>query len=78
MKITEAWGPGRTTVVASLVVGCMRIVLMPIDTCKTILQVDSLEGFRSMMRRVKAGKFGVLYQGAFALAASSALAHYPW
>ena len=37
---------------------------MPIDTCKTVLQVDSAEGFRNLMRRVKAGKIGLLYQGA--------------
>ena len=32
--------------------------------CKTVLQVDSAEGFQNLMRRVKAGKMGLLYQGA--------------
>lgn len=78
LEATETWGPGRTTVVAGFVVGIWRMLLMPIDTCKTVLQVDSVEGFRDLMRRVKAGKIGVLYQGAFANALSAFVAHYPW
>jgi len=76
--LTKKWGPGRSTIVASFVVGLWRMALMPIDTCKTVLQVDSSEGFRNLMRRVKAGRIGVLYQGAVANALSSFLSHYPW
>lgn len=78
LNFTEKWGPGRTTFVASLVVGFWRVLLMPIDTMKTVLQVDSAEGFRSLMRRVKVGKIGVLYEGAIAYAFSAILGHYPW
>jgi hypothetical protein len=63
LGFTKEWGPGRMTFVASIVVGAWRMLLMPIDTCKTVLQVDSVEGFRQLMRRVKAGKIGVLYTG---------------
>lgn len=63
LKLTQEWGPGRSTIIASIVVGLWRMVLMPIDTCKTVLQVDSVEGFRNLMRKVKAGKIYVLYQG---------------
>lgn len=49
-----------------------------IDTAKTVLQIDSTEGFRSLMRRVRAGKIGVLYSGAIANAVSAILGHYPW
>jgi len=78
LEATKDWGPGRSTVVASLVVGLWRMTLMPIDTCKTVLQVDSAEGFRNLMRRVRAGRIGVLYQGAIANALSSIVGHYPW
>jgi hypothetical protein len=78
LQRTQLWGPGKTTVVASFVVGFWRMLLMPLDTCKTVLQVDSVEGFRNLMRRVKGGKIGVLYQGAIANAFSSILGHYPW
>ena len=36
---------------------------MPVDTCKTVLQVDSAEGFRNLIRKVKAGQVWLLYQG---------------
>ena len=51
LKITESWGPGRTTVIASVVVGMWRMFLVPIDTSKTFLQVDSDEGFRDFVRK---------------------------
>lgn len=78
LDYTKEWGPGRTTIVAGFVVGLWRMIIMPIDTCKTVLQVDSVEGFRNLMRRVKAGKISVLYQGAIANALSAFLGHYPW
>jgi hypothetical protein len=75
---TRNWGPGRTTIVASIVVGGWRMLIMPIDTMKTVLQVDSAEGFRNLMRRLKSGKLNVLYQGAFANAIAAIVGHYPW
>lgn len=78
LEATKDWGPGRSTIVASLVVGVWRMFLMPLDTCKTVLQVDSVEGFRNLMRRVRAGKVGVLYSGAIANALSAIVGHYPW
>lgn len=78
LPLTKHWSPAITTVFASLTVGLFRILLMPIDTCKTVLQVDSLEGFRALMRRVRAGKISALYQGAAATAVSSTIGHYPW
>lgn len=78
LVFTKHWGPGRVTFVASVFVGIWRIFLMPIDTCKTVLQVDSAAGFRNLMRRVKAGKIRVMYQGAIATSISSILGNYPW
>jgi hypothetical protein len=54
------------------------MMLMPIDTAKTVLQVDSVEGFRNLVRRVKAGKITVLYEGAIASAFAAVIGHYPW
>lgn len=68
------WNTSRTT--------HSRKVLAPLstskDTCKTVLQVDSKEGFRNLMRRVRAGKIGALYQGSLAAAVSSIVGYYPW
>lgn len=56
----------------------LSLSITAIDTIKTVLQVDSYEGFRNLTRRVREGKLGVLYSGAIANAASAALGHYPW
>jgi len=77
-KQTRSLGPEFTTFFASLIVGFARIVFMPIDTMKTVLQVDSVEGFRNLMRRLKMGKFMVLYEGAAAVAILGVVGHYPW
>lgn len=45
---------------------------------KTVLQVDSVAGFRSLMRRVRSGRFGALYEGALATAISAFVGHFPW
>jgi Mitochondrial carrier protein len=78
LPATKLWGPGITTMFASTVVGFFRILLMPIDTCKTVLQVDSQEGFRNLMKRVRQGKISVLYAGSIATAVSAMVGHYPW
>ena len=78
LNATKSWGPGRSTIVAAIAVGIWRMLLMPIDTCKTVLQVDSVDGFKTLLRKVKDGKINVLYTGAIANAFSAIAAHYPW
>ena len=75
---TKLWGPGLTTMVSSIIFGLVRIVLMPIDTMKTVLQVDSTEGFQNLVRCLKKGNFAVLYEGAIAVAVMSVASYYPW
>jgi len=77
-KLTEAWGPSSSTLFAAVVVGMWRMFLMPIDTCKTVLQVDSVKGFRNLCTKVKAGDLHLLYGGAVASAVYAATSHYPW
>jgi hypothetical protein len=71
-------GQGRRAVISSVMVALWRFLLMPIDTCKTVLQVDSKEGFRELMRKVRSGKLYLLYEGAIASALSSSLSNWPW
>ncbi|KAL7571726.1 hypothetical protein ACA910_002825 [Epithemia clementina (nom. ined.)] len=75
---TQLWGPGMTTIVSSVIFGFVRIFLMPIDTMKTVLQVDSHEGFENLMRSLRMGKFSVLYEGAWAVAVMGIVSYYPW
>ncbi len=63
---------------ASLAAGGWRLVIIPIDTCKTVLQVDGQGGFATLVRRVRRGQVGLLYAGALASALATAVGHFPW
>ena len=45
---------------------------------KTVLQVDSINGFRSLLRKVRGGDFGVLWSGSWAVGLASVMGHFPW
>lgn len=51
---------------------------MPIDTCKTVLQVDGARGFKVLTARVSNGEYGALYTGATATIVATMVSHYPW
>lgn len=51
---------------------------MPIDTCKTVLQVDGTVGFKTLVEKVYKGDIGVLYTGAIATILTTMTAYYPW
>jgi hypothetical protein len=72
------WGPGREVIVASCVVGIFRCALMPIDTMKTVLQIEGQKGLANLLTKVRAGQIHLLYSGVLANAASSFIGHYPW
>ncbi len=56
-----------------------RVLLMPLETCKTVLQVQGLAGFHALMNLVVAqGHLHLLYEGTLATIAISVLAYYPW
>ena len=47
-----------TTWIASLFAGVWRVVLTPLDTCKTVLQVEGPKGFASLMKKARASSVG--------------------
>lgn len=53
LESTKHWGPGREVVVAALVVGLFRMLLMPIDTSKTVMQIEGEKGFVKLISQVK-------------------------
>ena len=69
---------GREVVVAAFVVGFFRMMLMPIDTCKTVLQIENKKGLTQLLSKVRNGHIHLLYSGALANALSSFIGHYPW
>jgi len=58
--------------------GLWRLLLIPLDTCKTVLQVDGLQGFNRLVHRVRLGQVGGLYAGAYASGLATMVGHYPW
>jgi hypothetical protein len=64
------------TLVGSGIAASWRIALMPIDACKTSLQVD---GSINILRdKIRTNGFRVLYYGTSASMVSTFVGHYPW
>ena len=51
---------------------------MPIDTSKTVLQVEGQDGLGNLVENVKENGIAPLYRGALASAAATAVGHFPW
>ena len=66
------------TATASISAGLWRIFLMPIDTSKTVMQVEGSDGLDRLKERVLQNGPAPLYQGALASAAATAAGHFPW
>ena len=71
-------GSFLSTALGSVLVGLWRLFLMPIDTCKTVLQVDGVKGFHLLVNRVCHGDIHLLYAGAIATMLSTIVGYYPW
>ncbi|KAL3756317.1 hypothetical protein ACHAWU_007268 [Discostella pseudostelligera] len=66
------------TAVGSVSAGIWRIFLMPIDTSKTVLQVEGADGWNKLREKIMESGPSPLYQGAVASAAATAAGHFPW
>lgn len=66
------------TAVGSASAGLFRVFLMPLDACKTMLQVEGATGLQKLGAKVRAGGPRVLYHGAVASATATACGHWPW
>lgn len=62
----------------SVSAGIWRIFLMPIDTSKTVMQVEGADGLIKLQERIMESGPSPLYQGALASAAATAAGHFPW
>lgn len=68
-----------SSILGSIISGGFRIMLMPIDSCKTILQVSGKEGFEILYNNVIInGNISLLYQGSIATLITTMFSHYPW
>lgn len=76
MDATKDMSVAYKTIGASMSAAIFRIFLMPIDTCKTTMQVTG--SFQNVVTKVKAGGPTVLYHGSLAAASATFVGHYPW
>jgi len=56
----------------------MRILLTPVDTLKTMSQVQGKEGMNILRNKNKSRWYNCNLHGALANAAATILGHYPW
>ncbi len=66
------------TIGASVTAGLFRILLVPVDTLKTILQVEGKNGISILLEKFKQGGSRVFFHGAIASAGATFVGHYPW
>lgn len=66
------------TLVSSFCAANFRILLMPIDTVKTIMQVEGKEGISKLRAKFKAQGPTVFFNGAIGASVATFAGHYPW
>eukprot|EP01061_Rhynchopus_euleeides_P019641 TRINITY_DN32231_c0_g1_i1.p2 TRINITY_DN32231_c0_g1~~TRINITY_DN32231_c0_g1_i1.p2 ORF type:complete len:481 (+),score=218.56 TRINITY_DN32231_c0_g1_i1:61-1443(+) len=66
------------TIVASAAAASWRIWLTPLDTVKTMMQVEGKEGVAKLMAKARVGGPLVFYHGALGASAATFAGHYPW
>lgn len=66
------------TFLSSTAAGIWRINLMPIDTCKTILQVEGKKGLNILINKIRQNGISVLYNGGLASCFATMIGHFPW
>ena len=76
LDATKDLNIGVKTVAASSAAACFRIVIMPIDTVKTTMQVTGK--FSAVVDKVKLAGPRALYNGALAAASATFVGHYPY
>lgn len=66
------------TAVASTAAAAWRIMLMPVDTLKTTLQVEGANGMALLGTKMRASGPTVLFHGAMGAFAATWVGHFPW
>ena len=69
--------PPRAAAASAAAAG-FRVVLIPVDTVKTILQVEGAHGLSILRAKVSAAGPRVLWAGALGSGAATLVAHWPW
>ena len=77
-ETTEKLPVGVKTIAASVGAALFRILLMPIYTFKTTMQVEGKDGLPKLLAKLRAKGPTTLFHGSLAAAAATFVGHYPW
>lgn len=55
-----------------------RLLITPLDTCKTTMQVEGKHAYELLLRKVHSDGVGILWNGAIANAVANFVGSYPW
>ena len=77
-ELLSGYPVGIVTLCASVAAALWRIVLTPVDTIKTTLQVTGTPGLNLLKEKVTKHGFWVLYDGALGNWGANMVGHYPW
>lgn len=75
---TEKLPVALKTVAASIGAALFRIILMPVDTFKTTMQVEGKDGISKLFKKFSTNGPSVFYSGSLAAASATFVGHYPW
>ena len=84
LTLLESYDSTRTlpvwlkTAFASVAAGGFRIMLMPIDTCKTVMQVEGANGMTVLRTKMATNGPTVLFSGAMGAATATLVGHWPF
>lgn len=66
------------TAAASSAAALFRIILMPVDTVKTMLQIEGARGWGLLGQKIRTGGPQVMFHGSVASSVATWAGHYPW
>lgn len=75
---TRTFPVGVKTACASVCAGLFRIILTPVDTFKTIMQVQGKNGIPTLIAKYRLHGLSVFFHGAIATALATMVGHFPW
>lgn len=74
----RGWPTPVKTLFASAIAAGMRIALVPLDTVKTVLQVEGRAGLQVVATKYTKGGAPIFFHGSVATSAATFVGHYPW
>ena len=66
------------TIASALAATCWRVMLMPLDTLKLMMQVEGADGLAKLRGKLRTGGATVLFHGSSGLVTSCFFGHYFW